>query len=173
MKLNLGCGQDIRQGYVNLDIIKRDGVDVVHDLNSFPYPFADDSFDEIYTSHVLEHVDDVMRVLEELHRILAIGGTLIVKVPYYSSAGAFQDLTHKHFFADDTARLYIAGNAYARKFSFALVHQKLQYTLPFRYLPFRGLLRHVLLNVVHEMTIVLRATGKEARSAGTGTKRRS
>ena len=48
MKLNLGCGRDIREGYVNLDKAGLDGVDVVHDLNVFPYPFEDNEFDEIH-----------------------------------------------------------------------------------------------------------------------------
>lgn len=46
-KLNLGCGKDIKKEYVNLDIRKFPGVDIIHDLNKFPYPFKDDSFDEI------------------------------------------------------------------------------------------------------------------------------
>lgn len=39
MKLNLGCGNDIREGWVNLDINKKEGVNVVHDLNEVPLPF--------------------------------------------------------------------------------------------------------------------------------------
>ena len=73
-KLNLGCGQDIRKGYVNLDFLKLRGVDVVHDLNKFPYPFDDDEFDEIYTSHVLEHLDNLPKAMKELKRICRNGG---------------------------------------------------------------------------------------------------
>ncbi len=157
MKLNLGCGTDIKQGYVNLDIIGREGVDVVHDLNRFPYPFSNDQFDEIYASHVIEHVDDVLRVLEELYRILKNDGYLRIKVPYFSSFGAFQDPTHKHFFAEDTIRFYIAQNGYNRNFRFQVVNQKLNYTLPFRHIPFlKNVCRHFLLNVVSEMAVELK-----------------
>lgn len=46
MKLNLGCGSDYRQGYINVDRIS--GVaDVIHDLNEFPYPWPDNAADEI------------------------------------------------------------------------------------------------------------------------------
>ncbi len=156
-KLNLGCGTDIREGYVNLDIIKRQGVDVVHDVNRFPYPFKTSYFDEIYASHLLEHAEDVLKVLEELYRILKPGGMLIAKVPYFSSSGAFQDPTHRHFFSDDTAKYYIVQNSYNRKFKYAMARQKLSYTMPFRYIPFRNLLRYFLLNVVSEIRIELKA----------------
>jgi len=53
-KLNLGCGEDYKEGYINLDILDNEFVDVIHDLNKFPYPFKDDEFGEIYIHHVLE-----------------------------------------------------------------------------------------------------------------------
>jgi len=155
-KLNLGCGTDIKEGYVNLDIIKREGVNKVHDVNKFPYPFQKDHFDEVYASHLLEHVEDVLKVMEELYRIVKPDGILRIKVPYFSSSGAFQDPTHKRFFADDTMKYYILNNSYKRKFRYELVKQKLVYTLPFRYLPFRNLFRYLLLNVVSEMSIELK-----------------
>ena len=40
-KLNLGCGTDIKKGYINLDVAKLDGVDVVHDINRLPLPFKE------------------------------------------------------------------------------------------------------------------------------------
>jgi len=156
-KLNLGCGSDIREGYVNLDIIKREGVDVVHDLNK-KLPFKDNTFEVVYSSHVLEHVDDVLNLLEEIYRILKPGGVLKSNVPYYSSAGAFQDPTHKHFFADDTLKHYIVTNAYEKKFKYTLLTQKLYYTLPFKYLiGIRSIARYFLLNVVHQIYFELRA----------------
>jgi len=48
-KLHLGCGKIIKEGYVNLDIQKLPGVDVIHDLNKFPYPFKDNSFQNLKT----------------------------------------------------------------------------------------------------------------------------
>ena len=46
-KLNLGAGKDIRRDYVNHDIADIDGIDVVHNLNNFPWPWGEDRFDEI------------------------------------------------------------------------------------------------------------------------------
>lgn len=97
-RLNLGCGEDIREGYINVDYIKSKGVDVVHDLNKVPYPFKSNNFDEIYASHVLEHLDgDWFAIIKELHRILKKGGILRVEVPHFTSAIAFIE-NHRRFF---------------------------------------------------------------------------
>lgn len=97
-KLNLGCGNDIKEDYVNIDYIKEKGVDVVHDLNKTPYPFKNEEFDEIYASHVLEHLEgDWFKIISELYRILKKNGKLIAKVPHFSSAVAFIE-NHRRFF---------------------------------------------------------------------------
>lgn len=83
-KLNLGCGVWKRPDCINVDFRKEVEPDVVHDLNVFPYPFADDSFDVIEASHVLEHLDRPFVVMKELHRILKPGGLLHLKVPHFS-----------------------------------------------------------------------------------------
>ena len=51
-KLNLGCGKDIKGGYINLDVVDYGG-NMIHDINTFPYPFEDNTFDEIFASHIL------------------------------------------------------------------------------------------------------------------------
>ncbi len=102
MKLNLGCGLDIKKGYVNLDSVKLPGVEIIWDLDKTPYPFKNGTFEEIYASHVLEHVKDLSVTLDELCRISKKGGRLIVRVPYFSNPGAFGDPTHKRFFTYNT-----------------------------------------------------------------------
>jgi ubiquinone/menaquinone biosynthesis C-methylase UbiE len=97
-KLNLGCGRDIRQGYVNLDSVKMPGVDVVHNLDKYPYPFKDSTFDEVYAAHVLEHLDDLVKALKELRRVTKPNGTITIRVPFFPSMYAASDPTHKHFF---------------------------------------------------------------------------
>ncbi len=60
------------------------GIDVAHDLETFPYPFADDTFKEILASFVLEHIDTThtARVLGELHRICKPQAVIKIAVPY-------------------------------------------------------------------------------------------
>ena len=84
MKLNLGCGNYAKKGYVNVDRFAADGVDIVHDLSQFPYPFNDNDFDLIEADHVLEHLPEVFPVMTEIHRILKPGGRLIIRTPHFS-----------------------------------------------------------------------------------------
>lgn len=97
-KLNLGSGDDYKEGYVNLDWNPRYRLDVMHDLDVFPYPFEDNEFDEIYTSHVLEHVENLTATLKELERITKPGGIVHIRVPHFSNGYGYSDLSHKRFF---------------------------------------------------------------------------
>lgn len=96
--LNLGCGLKHLPDAVNLDVTSTTNPDVVHDLNVRPWPFADDSFDTIRAYDVIEHLNDVIAAMEEIHRIAAPGGVVTITVPHFSSANAFTDPTHRHFF---------------------------------------------------------------------------
>ena len=104
-KLNLGCGNDIRPDYVNLDVSGLDGVDVVHDLNELPLPFEDGVFSEILCLDILEHVD-YPPLLKECHRILKPGGRLVVEVPHFSSNNNFVDPTHRNRFSVKTFNFF-------------------------------------------------------------------
>ncbi|MFW9872283.1 MAG: autotransporter strand-loop-strand O-heptosyltransferase [Candidatus Thorarchaeota archaeon] len=82
VKLNLGCGNEILPGYINIDRYNNTGVvDVKADLSDLP--FESETVDEIYTSHVFEHIgiNDMYAVLEEWRRVLTVGGKLILKLP--------------------------------------------------------------------------------------------
>ncbi len=97
-KLNLGCGKDIKKGYVNLDSVKLPGVDIVMNLNDYPWKLEDNHFDEIICYHVLEHLENFEMSMNELHRILNKNGILKIRVPHFSSAGAWTDPQHKRAF---------------------------------------------------------------------------
>jgi SAM-dependent methyltransferase len=122
--LNLGCGTDIRPGCVNLDRAALPGVDVVHNLDVLPLPFAERQFDHIVAKDVLEHVDYV-NVLRELHRILKPGGTLFIQVPHFTSVDNYIDPTHRHRFSVRTFDFFVSDGrserAYYFDFSFASV----------------------------------------------------
>ena len=118
-KLNLGCGGNIKRGYVNLDKVKLPGVDVVHDLDKFPYPFKNNEFDEILCNHVLEHVSDIEKAMRELYRILKPNGRLMIIVPYFNSQAAWTDPTHKKAFGYFSFDYFVKNPDYgpARLFS--------------------------------------------------------
>src|SRR4051794_17075979 len=88
--LDIGCGPNKVPGAVGVDCLALPGVDVVHDLDSYPYPFAADSVDEIHAYHVLEHVPDVMATMEELWRISKPGATVHIRVPHFTGILAWK-----------------------------------------------------------------------------------
>lgn len=96
--LNLGCGEQYEEGAVNVDYYAS-RADVRHDLDTIPYPFAENSFDEIRCHNVIEHLKEVIPVMEELYRVGKPGCRVTIRVPHFRSACLYEDLTHKHGFA--------------------------------------------------------------------------
>lgn len=82
MKLNLGCGQQPKPGYVNVDIEPGPGVDAAWDLEQTPWPVPDSSVSEILADNVFEHLNRFDRVWSEIHRVLEPGGRVHAWVPY-------------------------------------------------------------------------------------------
>lgn len=97
LKLDLGCGPNKRQGFLGVDIEKFPGVDLVHDLRKIPWPWKDNSVEEVNCSHLLEHFGGEERVLffNELYRVLRVGGKVTITTPHWSSGRAYGDPTHK------------------------------------------------------------------------------
>lgn len=101
-RLNLGCGTDIKEGYVNLDMVEKEGVDVVHDLNKYPYPFDDNTFDEVVMCDVLEHLDNIIKTIEEIWRICKNNAMVYIDVPNYNSFNQVSNPQHKLLFNYET-----------------------------------------------------------------------
>jgi len=81
LKLNLGCGYQPMNGWVNVDYIKTDHADIVTNLDQ-PWPWKDNSVDEIFAAHVIEHVTDHITFMKEAQRVLKVGGYLTIRVPH-------------------------------------------------------------------------------------------
>lgn len=115
MKLNLGAGSDIRSGYVNHDIVALPGIDVVHDLNSYPWPWGDGTVDDLVAKDVLEHLEEFIPAMEEMHRILKPGGVARVKVPYWNGWSRQADPTHRRGFHELTFRFFDPTSIYCQE----------------------------------------------------------
>lgn len=123
-KLNFACGRDIKNDHVNMDVAPLKGVDVVHDFNRIPYPFPANSFTEIYANHAMEHVDDLVKVMEEFQRILKPGGKVFVMTPYFASPNSHRDPTHKIWFTSTTFS-YFHPIHYYSKAKFLVLRRKI------------------------------------------------
>jgi hypothetical protein len=85
IRLNLGCGQMRLKGFVGVDNNPNaTAADIVHDLNCFSYPFADSSVEEVLMEHILEHLENPIKVLIELYRVCADGAKITIKSPHFS-----------------------------------------------------------------------------------------
>jgi SAM-dependent methyltransferase len=117
--LHLGCGRSARAGCLNVDRVELPGVDLVWDLNTRPWPFATGAWHRVVACHVLEHLDDVVQAVAELHRILAPGGRAEVRVPHIAGWGAWNDITHRHFFTRRSFDYFRRGHPWNYYYDFA------------------------------------------------------
>lgn len=102
LKLNVGCGRNIVAGWLNVDSMPLPGVDIIFDLESCAtqrIPLPDDSADEILLSHVIEHIHNILPMMQELHRVARPDAKMTIRVPYGSSDDSYEDPTHiRHCF---------------------------------------------------------------------------
>ncbi|MBK1713816.1 hypothetical protein CKO43_13630 [Rubrivivax gelatinosus] len=115
--LNLGCGSRPMPGFLNVDLVAGSGVDQVVDLEQ-PLPFDDMSFDLVVADNVFEHIRNYLALLQECSRILRPGGTLVVDVPYFRSAGAFIDPTHCNYFTLRSMRYFVPDTYESRHYRY-------------------------------------------------------
>lgn len=114
IKVDLACGSRKKDGFVGIDSTKCEGVDIVHDLLTFPWPFEDESVYEFHCSHFVEHIPiqladgsfGLHRFMEEVWRCLMPGGTISISAPYFTSVRAWQDPTHVRAITELTFNYY-------------------------------------------------------------------
>jgi len=96
--LHIGCGNSKLCGAIGVDKLSFPAVDVVHDLESSPWPFKDGSVDIFFAHSVLGHLDSVVDFFNEVQRVGKNGSRIIISTPYFRSVDNFSDPTIKHFF---------------------------------------------------------------------------
>lgn len=108
IKLNIGSGRQVIAGFLNIDItqiVTNNGkklVDFVLDVSKQRLPFADNSVDEIICDNTLEHLDDMIFAMNEMHRVLKKDGILRGGVPLCGTTVHWKDPTHKRCFVKET-----------------------------------------------------------------------
>ena len=96
-RLNVGCGRNSIDGWINLDCVALPGVNLVCDLENLgrePIALPDDSVSQFLLSHVVEHIRDILPVMQELWRVAEPGATAEIRVPHGGNDDAWEDPTH-------------------------------------------------------------------------------
>jgi len=107
IKLNLGCGDDIRDGYLNFDKYPSDERVKTLDLTKLPLPFSNGSVDEILLNGVYEHLwVNHFEFISELSRILKIDGKLVIKVRTCNNNFDHEKYIYDRFYFDSSVKTY-------------------------------------------------------------------
>ena len=115
LRLNLGCGGQALEGFVNIDVSDISKADLKHDLMNFPWPFEDSSVEHIVAKDILEHVGttpaDFINVLKEMYRVSANGAAWEVQFPHHRCDIAVDDPTHVRLLTQTTFKLFDQSRA--------------------------------------------------------------
>jgi len=156
MKVNLGCGIKHLKGWVNVDKLSSVNPDMTHDLNVFPYPFKTNSVDDILMDSVLEHLDNVEKVMSELYRICKDKAIITLILPYYKSFHAYT-IEHLHLFNEHSFKHYSPDDEYnfQHKERFVVLKVIKGSSGKRRFIPFKSILDKFLWEIYWELTIIL------------------
>lgn len=106
--VQLGAGKKFIRDWVNLDFPE-------WDAETMPLPFEDGSIDGIASYHTLDHIKNVIPLLAEIQRVLAIDAWFVNIVPHYDSELWHSDLTHVSQFGTETWRSIFSTRHYDHK----------------------------------------------------------
>lgn len=108
IRLDIGCGENPQPGFVTLDMRPLPHVDIIHDLENFPWPLDDNICLVIVGSHIIEHIKPWLTIafFNECWRIMKPEGQLALSTPYAGSPGYWQDPTHCNGFNEATFQYF-------------------------------------------------------------------
>jgi SAM-dependent methyltransferase len=115
--VDLGCGKDKIAGTIGVDFAGNADADVRHDLDVYPYPFASSSFEVVVLRNVIEHVRNVVGLMEEIHRIGRAGADVLITTPHFSSLYSYQDPTHVRHLALESMDYFTEHSSHSNFYS--------------------------------------------------------
>jgi methyltransferase family protein len=114
VKLNMGCGNNKLPDFTNVDLFPECGPDQVVDLDAVPWPWADNSVDEVLFNHSLEHLGAESRtflaIMKELYRVCRKDALVRINVPHPRHDHFIGDPTHVRIISPDVLRLFSKKN---------------------------------------------------------------
>jgi SAM-dependent methyltransferase len=131
--LVLGCGLKKPEGSIGIDTNPETAADILYDLNRTPYPLKANQFERILCHDILEHLDNIIPVMQEIHRIGTPGALVDIKTPHFSSILSWNDPTHKHHFSRTSFDYFTNGperwrTQFYTKEKFASLKQEITFT---------------------------------------------
>jgi len=123
---------------ITIDKVKKESVDIIHDINlGFDF-ISSESVDEIHAYHVIEHVDNIEYLMKEFYRILKRNGRVFLSVPHFSNPYFYSDYTHKtmwglYSFCYFSKQQYFKRSVpkYYNDVNFEIVNIKIKFKSPF------------------------------------------
>lgn len=118
MRLNLGCSDRLKTGYINVDSFRPPNADDSFqqaDLTTY-WTWPDSYVEEIVADDILEHLPDKIHTMNEAHRVLISGGLFRIFVPTTDGRGAWQDPTHVSYWNRNSFWYYTKGVAEYERF---------------------------------------------------------
>lgn len=139
--LDIGCGANKKiSAHIGIDMLDLEGVDIVGEVLEVTKRIDDNAIDKIFTSHFLEHIEELEEYLNEFSRILKPDGVLEIIVPHFSNPYFYSDPTHKRYFGLYTMCYFTESGLFKRtvprynhKINFSLTSVQLNFssTRPF------------------------------------------
>jgi predicted SAM-dependent methyltransferase len=113
MKANLGCGSKKMKDCINIDISDEFNPDMICDITK-GITLDDDSVDEVWAIHILEHINDIIFVMNEIWRICENGAIIHIEVPHQNNPMAFADPTHKRVYNEESFQYFCSNGKHYR-----------------------------------------------------------
>jgi hypothetical protein len=111
--LDIGCGTRKQEaGAVGIDRSPNSAADIVWDLDRHPWPLGSDRFSRVFMSHIIEHFEDAMKAMAEVHRVGKNGADVFIVTPHFSSHNSFSDPTHRRHLTASSFE-YFTGKDFA------------------------------------------------------------
>jgi predicted SAM-dependent methyltransferase len=118
-KIILGCGEkDYGEDALHIDIRNTKSVDIIFDLNVVPWPITDGATKLVVAEDIIEHLDDIIKTMEEIHRILKPKGIVKIVTPHKAHLNSWHDPTHKWHLTERSFDYFDPKTIFGKKYSF-------------------------------------------------------
>ena len=125
-KINLGCGHNHLNGFLNIDKFMSNKPDVCCDLEH-GLPFKDNSIDEVFAIHVMEHISNLMNLMRDIYRVCKNGVKCFFVTPYKTSFEAMGNPHHLRVF-DEWSWYYFTPELYDNPTTSGYAYMGLDFT---------------------------------------------